>query len=83
MTCQKDAKLLQFHATKAASKWLVQLRKSMPSWFSFTHLAFSILALGTLMVIGLCLLPLVVKCALYSPLNIHVVLHHIELKTVT
>lgn len=50
---------LQFGATKAASKWLGQL--SMPSWSSFTHLDFLVLALGTLMVIGLCLLPPMVK----------------------
>lgn len=51
--CLKDAKPLQFDAAKADSEWVELLRKNMPSWSSFTHLASSVLALGTLMVTGL------------------------------
>lgn len=51
--CLKDTKPLQFDAAKADSEWVELLRKNMPSWSSFTHLASSVLALDTLMVTGL------------------------------
>lgn len=79
----RNTKRLQFNATKASSEWLEQLRKIMPSWSLFTHLAFSVLALGSLMVIELYLLPHVVKCAFCSFLDICADFHHMWLKTAT
>ena len=83
MICLKDAKPLKFNAAKSASEWLEKLRENTPSWSSCTHLAFSVLALDTVMVIGLYLWPFVVKCAIHSFVNIHADLHHMWLKIAT
>ena len=78
----KDEKHLQFEAENATSGWLEQF-KSLPLWSSLTHLAFSVLTMVTLKVIGIFLLPHVVKYALSSVLKICAYPHHTCLKTVT
>lgn len=78
MISEKVVKLLQFDVTNADSGCLQLLRKSMSSWLFFTHLAFSVPAFGTLMVLGLCLLPILVKCTLHSLFNICADIHHIN-----
>ena len=53
----RDAEPLKFDAAKTAADILEQLRRSLPSWSSFTHLAIVLLVLGLCVIVGLCLFP--------------------------
>lgn len=70
MVCLKDAKPLKFNAAR-------EIEEEHASLVFLYSLAFLILALGTPVVKGLYMLPLVVKCAFHFFLNIHADLHHI------
>nr|KAF6474864.1 hypothetical protein HJG63_010997 [Rousettus aegyptiacus] len=76
----RDARTLQFDAAEAASKFLQQLKESLPSWSSFTHLAISVFALGLCMMVSLCLLPTLLKYFLNSFLRIHAEMYGLRLQ---
>ena len=76
----RDAEPLKFDAAKTAADILEQLRRSLPSWSSFTHLAIVLLVLGLCIIVGLCLFPPLLKYLFRSLLKARAEIHELRLR---
>ncbi|XP_036075999.1 endogenous retrovirus group K member 7 Env polyprotein-like [Rousettus aegyptiacus] len=76
----QDAGPLQFDAAEEASKFLQHLKSFLPSWSPLGHLFISASALGLCIIIGLCLLPPLMKYFFNSLLKIRAEMHGLRLQ---
>ena len=76
----RDAEPLKFDAAQTVADTLEQLRRSLPSWSSFTHLAVVLLVLGLCVIVGLCLFPPLLKHLFGSLLKVRAEIHEMKLR---
>lgn len=77
----KNAPELSFDAAKEASDLLQQLAAFSPSWSPLGHLIISLLALALCVLIGVCLVPTMVKCMMKALLDVRADVHKLRLQT--